>query len=88
MALFVRGTGPTSCFGLIPGDLHLFGATEGFVHMFGTDFTGLDLFSRTHPCGAGVAVRVALVGVADVVRAGRGDRRRRRVFRRRGSTMW
>jgi peptide/nickel transport system permease protein len=43
-------------------DIHLFGTREGFIHLFGTDFTGLDLFSRTiHACRASLGV--AFVGV-------------------------
>ena len=43
-------------------DIHLFGTREGFIHLFGTDFTGLDLFSRTiHASRASLSV--ALVGV-------------------------
>ena len=58
---FVRGD-PYRLFGLIPLDLHLFGAPEGFIHLFGTDFTGLDLFSRTiYACR--ISLSVGFVGV-------------------------
>ena len=38
---------PYRLLGLIPMDIRLFGVDEGYVHLFGTDFTGLDIFSRT-----------------------------------------
>jgi peptide/nickel transport system permease protein len=58
---FVKGK-PYKLLGLIPMDIHLFGTREGFIHLFGTDFTGLDLFSRTiHACRASLGV--AFVGV-------------------------
>ncbi len=57
----VRGD-PYYMFGLFPMDLHLFGTRQGFIHLFGTDFTGLDIFSRTiHACR--VSLSVGLVGV-------------------------
>ncbi|HNB27195.1 MAG TPA: ABC transporter permease, partial [Alphaproteobacteria bacterium] len=57
---FVRGDA-YSLFG-IPLDVHLFGTPEGFIHLFGTDFTGLDIFSRTiYACR--VSLSVGFVGV-------------------------
>jgi peptide/nickel transport system permease protein len=60
--LFVAGE-PYRLFGLIPGNIHLFGAEGGTIHFFGTDFTGLDIFSRSiHASRASLGV--AFVGVA------------------------
>jgi peptide/nickel transport system permease protein len=62
LSFFVHGK-PYRLLGLIPTDIRLFGAEEGFVHLFGTDFTGLDIFSRTiHATRASLGV--AFVGVA------------------------
>lgn len=61
-SLFVRGE-PYRLLGLIPMNLHLFGVAGGKVHLFGTDFTGLDIFSRSiHAARASLGV--AFVGVA------------------------
>lgn len=61
LSFFVRGE-PYRLLGLIPMDIHLFGVEGGRVHLFGTDFTGLDIFSRSiHAARASLGV--AFVGV-------------------------
>ncbi|WP_290752013.1 ABC transporter permease [Amaricoccus sp.] len=59
--LFPKGE-PYKLLGLIPMERHLFGVTEGKVHLFGTDFTGLDIFSRSI-FAARASLGVAFVGV-------------------------
>ncbi len=62
LRLFVHGT-PYKLLGVIPADLHLFGVEGGQIHLFGTDFTGLDIFTRSiHAARASLGV--AVVGVA------------------------
>jgi len=59
---FVHGK-PYKLLGLIPTDIRLFGVDQGFIHLFGTDFTGLDIFSRTiHASRASLGV--GFIGVA------------------------
>lgn len=63
VGMFVKGE-PYKLLGFIPADIKLFGVTTegGFIHLFGTDFTGLDLFSRTiHAARASLGV--GFVGV-------------------------
>jgi peptide/nickel transport system permease protein len=59
---FVHGE-PYRLLGLIPMDIRLFGLDEGRIHLFGTDFTGLDIFSRTIHATR-VSLGVGFVGVA------------------------
>jgi peptide/nickel transport system permease protein len=58
---FVHGK-PYKLLGLVPTDIRLFGVEEGYVHIFGTDFTGLDIFSRTIHATR-VSLGVGFVGV-------------------------
>ena len=72
LGLFVQGK-PYKLFGLVPWDRHLFGTSEGFVHVFGTDFTGLDLFSRTiHAARASLSVGFIGVTISFILGAAIG----------------
>lgn len=54
---------PYRLLGVLPMERRLFGVDEGKVHLFGTDFTGLDIFSRSI-FAARASLGVAFVGVA------------------------
>jgi peptide/nickel transport system permease protein len=69
---FVHGE-PYKLLGLIPMDIRLFGVDAGYIHLFGTDFTGLDIFSRSiHASRASLGVGFIGVTISFILGAAIG----------------